>query len=98
MNRTSDFPEATVDEINSPKGAHSNILMFSFPYYPLMFSVFVVKDPAKWTLPVLGNLYMVDYETKLTNGQRIFHFIEWQHDQLTKGKADVGIQFSSNLD
>lgn len=96
INSLESFPEASLEEINRPKGQHLKIPMFGFPGCPMMLSVYVVRDVTTWNMPILGNAFMIDYETTLTNGQYVFHFIQWQQLGMPPGRGDVALQFFPN--
>ena len=63
----------------------------------MMLSVFVVRDNEKWNMPPLGNVFIIDHETRLTNGRHVFHFVQWQQRDMPKGVGDVGLQLFDGI-
>ena len=92
INQQENLPEASIAEFNSPNGGHLNLPMFGFPTCPMMLSVFVVCDNERWNTPHLGNKLLADYETRLTNGRHVFHFVQWQQSDMPRGVGDIGLQ------
>lgn len=93
INSTDNFPVASLDEIENPKGKHMNLPLLGSPIAPRMLTVYSVKESANWLLPSLGNSAIIDYKSIMRGKDYNFHFVLWQNQQMPKGDGDIAMWF-----
>lgn len=92
------FPEATLEEVNLPKGGHLNLPMMVIPDAPVMLTVVCAKEAAGWSPPRMGDTFMLHYKSMMKGKDYNVHFIQWQDTRMPKGMGDIGIRFGRSDD
>jgi hypothetical protein len=97
FNSVDAFPEATLEDINTPRGGHLHIPLMAVAFAPIMLTIVCAKESANWNSPGLGNTMMMHIKTKMNGKDYNFHFVQWQDVRMPKGDGDIGMKFGGEI-